>query len=136
VAKQDKGTTMTPKFLIATQHKDRFIPLAGALESLLQADIHWAATGKETIEQAGDLLPTLTLIDKILPDMDGLIAVRELMQANALLNTALVSPLPPEDFHEFSEGLGILVQLPESPGEKDARDIIASLKSIFALPPD
>jgi hypothetical protein len=125
---------MTPKFLIATQHKDRFIPLATALETLLQAKIHWAETGKEAIMQAGTLLPILTVIDEVLPDISGLGTVQELMQTNALLNTALVSALPPEDFHEFSEGLGILVQLPESPGEKDAREIISRLKSIFALP--
>jgi CheY-like chemotaxis protein len=127
---------MTPEFLIATQHKDRFTPLADALETLFQATIHWAGTGKETIEKAGSLLPTLTVIDETLPDMDGLAAVRGLMEANALLNTALVSTLTPEDFHEFSEGLGVLLQLPQTPGEKEAREIIASLKKIFALPPD
>lgn len=125
---------MTPKFLIATQHKDRLIPLAGALETLIQADIYWAATGKETIEQAASLLPVLTVVDETLPDMSGLETVRKLMTTNALLNTALVSVLSPEDFHEFSEGLGVLVQLPVSPGEKEARDIVSSLKSIFALP--
>jgi CheY-like chemotaxis protein len=127
---------MTPQFLIATQHKDRFTSLAGTLETLLQAAIHWAATGKEAIDKAGSLLPTLTVIDETLPDMDGLAAVRDLMQANALLNTALVSSLSPEDFHEFSEGLGILLQLPQTPGETEAREIISSLKSIFVLPPD
>jgi hypothetical protein len=66
--------------------------------------------------------------------MNGLEAVRELMKTNALLNTALVSGLSPEDFHEASEGLGVLVQLPESPGEKEALEIVSGLKSIFALP--
>jgi CheY-like chemotaxis protein len=101
---------------------------------MVRADIHWAATGQEVLQQAGDIMPTLTLIDEILPDMSGLEAIRKLMTTNALLNTALVSPLSPEDFHEFSEGLGILVHLPESPGVKEAEEIISSLKSIFALP--
>ena len=127
---------MTPKFLIATRHKDRFIPLAEALETLIQADIHWAATGKEAIEQAGSLLPVLTVIDETLPDMSGLETIRDLMTTNALLNTALVSSLSPDDFHEFSEGLGILVQLPVSPGEKEAGEIVSSLRNIFALPPE
>jgi len=124
---------MTPEFLVATQNKDRFIPLAGALETIIQAEIHWAATGQEVLRRAKDIMPTLTLIDEVLPDMSGLETVRKLMTTNALLNTALVSPLSSEDFHEYSEGLGILVHLPESPGEKEAEKIISSLKSIFAL---
>lgn len=126
--------TMTLKFLIATQHKERFIPLADTLETLIHGEIHWATTGKEALQWAGDIIPTLTIIDETLQDMSGLETVRELMKANALLNTALVSPLSSEDFHEFSEGLGILLQLPVSPGEKEAWEIVSCLKSIFALP--
>ena len=125
---------MTPTFLIATQHKDRFISLAGALEEVIHADIHWTETGQETLQRAGDILPILTIIDETLPDMSGLEIVREIMKTNALLNTALVSPLSSKDFHEFSEGLGILLQLPASPGEKEAWEIVSCLKSIFALP--
>lgn len=127
---------MMPKFIIATQHKERFSPLASALETLIDADIHWAASGKDALVQAGSIPPLLAVIDEALPDITGLELSRELMKANALINTALVSRLPHEDFHEVSEGLGVLLQLPETPGEKEAREVISGLKSIFALPPD
>lgn len=125
---------MAPRFLIATRNKDRFLPLARALETLIGADIHWAASGKYALTRAESAAPLLTVIDEGLPDMSGLELSRGLLKANALINTALVSRLSPEDFHEFSEGLGILVQLPESSGEKEARDIVSGLKRIFALP--
>ena len=125
---------MTSEVLIATQHKDRFIPLAGDLEALMEADIHWAASGKNALARAGSTPPLLAVIDEILPDMTGLELSRELLKTNALINTALVSGLSAENFHETSEGLGILVQLPESPGEKEARNIVSGLKRIFALP--
>lgn len=125
-----------PKFLIVSQHKDRFISLADALEMLINADIHWAASGKDALIQAASILPLLAVIDEALPDTTGMELTRELLKANALINTALVSRLSHEDFHEVSEGLGVLLQLPESPSQKEAREIISSLKSIFALPPD
>jgi hypothetical protein len=67
--------------------------------------------------------------------MSGLDLSRMLVNANAMINTALVSRLSPEDFHETSEGLGVLLQLPEIPAEKEAENIVSSLKQIFALPP-
>jgi len=125
---------MTPIFLISTEDKKRFSFLAGALESQIQAKIYWAASGKETLSQAGRIQPLLAVIDETLPDMTGIEITRELLKTNALINTALVSRLSPEDFHEFSEGLGVLLQLPATPGEKEAADIISALKGIFALP--
>jgi DNA-binding response OmpR family regulator len=127
---------MTPKFLFATEDRDRFSPLARALENRLDADIHWAASGKDALTEAGRLSPLLVVMDEVFSDMTGLDLAREMPKANALINIALVSRLSPEDFHEASEGLGILVQLPESPAEKEAENIVSSLKGIFALPPD
>ena len=124
---------MTPKFLIATQDKNRFLPLAEALKALIDADIHWADSGKDALTQVGSIIPLLVVIDEILPDMTGIALGRELLNVNALINTALVSRLSPHDFHEVSEGLGILIQLPESPGEKEALNTIFGLKSVFAL---
>jgi len=38
--------------------------------------------------------------------------VREIISANAMVNTAVVSPLCDADFHDKSEGLGVLCRLP------------------------
>ena len=131
--KRDKRKIMTPKFLIATQDNNRFFSFSEALKALIDADIHWADSGKDALIRAGSIIPLLVVIDEILPDMTGMELGRELLNVNALINTALVSRLSPHDFHEVSEGLGILVQLPESPGEKEALNTILALKSIFAL---
>jgi PleD family two-component response regulator len=124
---------MTPKFIISTEDKPRFSPLAEALEALIQADISWAESGKTALAQAGDTPPVLVVIDETLPDMTGVELARELLKKNALINTALVSELSPEDFHEFSEGLGVLLQLPPAPEKEKAQEIISALKGIFAL---
>ncbi len=135
-ARPDKGYIMEPMILIATEKQDRFSPLADGLKNQIDADIHWAESGNDALTAAKTLSPLMVIIDETLPDMSGMDFARELLKLNALINTALVSGLSPEDFHEASEGLGVLVQLPVSPGEENAEDIVSGLKSVFALPPD
>ena len=47
-----------------------------------------------------------------------------------MINSAAVSPLSPEEFHEASEGLGVLVQLPVDPGKFEAEDLLKRLKNL------
>jgi hypothetical protein len=72
--------------------------------------------------------PLGVIIDENLPDMSGLDLVRRLLPINAMINTVMISKLPPETFHEASEGLGILSQLPPMPTPSDASAILARLK--------
>ena len=127
---------MIPKILIATEERNRFSALAGALKKRINPDIHWAESGSAALTAAKNLAPLIVIIDEALPDMSGLEFAQDLLKANALIYTALVSGLSPEDFHETAEGLGVLVQLPVSPEKKDAEDIVSGLKSVFALPCD
>ena len=48
---------------------------------------------------------------------------------NAMVNTAVVSPLSDEEFHEASEGLGILGRLPNEPGMNDAGELLRKLQN-------
>ncbi|OGP62327.1 MAG: hypothetical protein A2V65_05270 [Deltaproteobacteria bacterium RBG_13_49_15] len=41
--------------------------------------------------------------------------------------------LSPHDFHEASEGLGILMQLPPAPEKLDAEKLLKHLKTILIL---
>ena len=47
-----------------------------------------------------------------------------------MINCAVVSTLSSADFHEASEGLGILMQLPAEPGKKEADQLLEHLKKI------
>lgn len=125
---------MIPIILIATKEQDRFSDLADALKKQINADIHWAESGNAALVATKCFTPLLAIIDETLPDMSGLKFALELLKANALIYTALVSGLSPGDFHETAEGLGVLLQLPVSPEEKNAEDIVSGLKSVFALP--
>jgi hypothetical protein len=77
--------------------------------------------------------PIGVVIDENLPDMPGLDLVRRLLRINAMINTVVVSALPPDAFHEAGEGLGIMAQLPPQPTWEDARTILDNFKRM-ALP--
>ena len=73
----------------------------------------------------------LVVADEKLGDMTGLEFIRGVVAKNPMVNCAAVSSLMPEDFHEASEGLGILMQLPVRPGQEYAEKLLAHLKSIL-----
>ena len=75
----------------------------------------------------------LVVVDEKLGDMTGIEFIETLVSVNPMINCAVVSPLPSDDFHEVSEGLGILAQLPVQPGAKDAEDLLKLLNNLKKL---
>jgi len=73
----------------------------------------------------------LVVADENLGDMTGLEFIRAIVAKRPMVNCAAVSSLTPEDFHEASEGLGILMQLPVSPGQEQAEMLLGQLKNIL-----
>jgi hypothetical protein len=59
--------------------------------------------------------------------------VPELLMVNAMVNTAVVSPLSDQEFHEASEGLGVLARLPLMPDKRDAARLLHKLRQLFGL---
>lgn len=78
--------------------------------------------------------PHLVIIDSYgMPDKDSLSLVRELLMVNAMINCAVVSSLSDKEFHDASEGLGVLASLPITPDEKNAAELLSKLRDILGL---
>jgi DNA-binding response OmpR family regulator len=75
----------------------------------------------------------LIVIDEKIPEMNGLGCIEKLISSNPMLNCAVISSLSPDEFHEASEGLGILMQLPEKPAKEDAVKLLDHLSIILNL---
>ena len=73
------------------------------------------------------------IVDEQLDDMSGIEFVKQLVKVNPLANTAIVGSLEDEAFHEATEGLGVLMQLPAHPDEKDGEALLAVLAKIAIL---
>ena len=84
-----------------------------ALEAVSGSDVHIVAAAEEVAEGS------------------GLDLVRQIVMKNPFVNTTLASPLSHDEFHEVTEGLGILMQLPPHPGKEDADRFCEFLSRIY-----
>jgi DNA-binding NarL/FixJ family response regulator len=116
--------------VLASARPEALRSFAAALASDPEVQLQQVATGTEALEAGRTLAPHLMVID-YLPDTEPLSLVQKLLTVNALVNTAVVSPLSEEDFHEVSEGLGILGRLPSEPGVSEAADLLQKLRQVL-----
>lgn len=116
------------RILIVTAHRKSLSAFAAALEQSQDVQVAWADSGQAAVSDVMKHPPLGVVIDENLLDMPGLDLVRRLLPINAMINTAVMSELPRDDFHEASEGLGVMAQLPPNPAPDDARNILAQFK--------
>ena len=119
--------------VLATTRPENLEAFAAALAKDPEVRLEQVASGAAALETARAANPHLVIIDAQLPDFPTLDLVQNLLMVNALVNTAVLSPMADEEFHEASEGLGILCGLPLTPGAGEAADLLAKLRKILGL---
>ena len=72
----------------------------------------------------------LVVAQETLPDMTGLELIEKILTINPMVNFAACSSLDPDDFHQASEGMGVLMQLPVRPSQKDGQMLLERLKNV------
>ncbi len=117
-------------FLIVTDRADDFSGLVRGLHSQAEADIRYADSVKAALDTAVQSPPNLMIIDERAGSLSGLEIAGMIIRKNAMINLAVVSDLPPEEFHEASEGLGIMAQLPPCPDSGDAEILLETLSKM------
>ena len=118
------------KLLMVTPDKAPFNEFALVLEQNDDVELSWAETGQRALDMVSGMSFDLVVVDEKLGDMTGIEFIETLVSVNPMINCAAVSPLPSDEFHEVSEGLGILAQLPVQPGAKDAKDLLKCLNHL------
>jgi len=117
--------------LIVSSDKHTFVDLTSFLKKKADIDISWAENGRIALNIITNNPFDLVIADDRLADMTGLDFVQKLVSINPMINSALVSKLSHGKFHEQTEGLGILAQLPQKPDEKHAKELLEQLKKII-----
>ncbi len=107
--------------------------LESGLGKMNGVELVFVTSKNEALERVEKNTIDVVVTDAELADEEPLALVTEIMQKRPLINCAMVNSLPPEDFHEYTEGLGVFMQLPLSPGEKEAEKMLEILDSIDAL---
>jgi DNA-binding NarL/FixJ family response regulator len=122
------------RVVLATNRPKALQAFAEALSSDPEVQLQGVVSGAEALEAARTTAPHLVIIiDPDLPDIAPLDLVKKLLMINAMVNTAVVSPLSDEEFHEASEGLGILGRLPGDPGRSEAVEMLRKLRTVLGI---
>ena len=119
------------KYLLISESADNFKNIDKVFSSKEKAEIHYALTSADALDKVKNNFYTLVICDKSLPDYNGKDLIEDIIKINAMINTALVSTLSDDDFHEYTEGLGILKKIPENPSEKDAQELYDHLQKVL-----
>ncbi len=118
--------------LLAGRDKTSMSALKAGLEEK-DVQIAWAESGSYALSMIAEKDFDLVVTDENLGDMTGLEFIKTVIAQKPMINCAAVSSLLPDDFHEASEGLGILMQLPVRPGHEYAGELLEHLKNILDL---
>ena len=121
---------MKTAIFIVTPDAEGFSELSREMSSEKDFDVTIAGSGTETLDLIRNKSVDLVVADEDLGDMTGLKFAEKLVHLNPLVNCALVSSLTPEEFHEVSEGLGILSQLPPRPSRESTEELMEKLLKI------
>ena len=120
------------KILLVSQDEASMSAFKAGLEEN-QVQTAWAESGSNAIVKIAEGRFDLVVTDENLSDMTGLEFIEKVISKKPMVNCAAVSSLLPADFHEASEGLGMLMQLPVSPGQEQAEKLLSQLKTILNL---
>jgi CheY-like chemotaxis protein len=116
--------------LLVSSDKASLSDLASAFEREGEVEVSWAHSGLEALKKLTISDFDLVITDEILADMTGLELAGKLLSINPMIQCASVTSLSQKEYHEKSEGLGLMDPLPDRPGEKDAERILRDLRQI------
>lgn len=100
------------------------------LGAATKAEIEVETSGAEALKRIKAEAPRLVVIDDKLPDFEPLKLVTEVMMVSAMTLTAVVTDMSADDFHEASEGYGVLKALPMNPKSGDAKELAGLLEDV------
>jgi DNA-binding NarL/FixJ family response regulator len=121
------------RVLFIAKDLTQFSALIAGLQRQPEIELLPAKTGTAGLSLLKGKQIDVAIVDEQLGDMSGIAFVKQLVKINPLVDTAIVSALTAEEFHEATEGLGVLMQLPREPQDKDAETLLATLEKIGAL---
>jgi len=87
-------------------------------------------TADEMLRLVRDDSPDLVILDEELKDINPLRLVITVLSINAMVNTAMITSMDAEMWHEKSEGLGMLPPLANPPTAADADSLLERLQAV------
>ncbi|MBL7113784.1 MAG: response regulator [Bacteroidales bacterium] len=98
-----------------------------------KAEIFRANSGNEALDMIANKTINLVISDESLGDMTGLEFAEKLISLNPMVDCAVVSSLSSKDYHEASEGLGLMMQLPVQPEKRHLEQLLLQVNKIIQM---
>jgi hypothetical protein len=111
------------EIIIASPDAVQLTEFSGALAAVSGLTVSHTASTTAALAAVADPKASLLVVDARISADEGKQLIRDTLMANAMINSAVLSDMPEEDFHENMEGLGVLMQLPLRPTKKDAQTL-------------
>ena len=121
--------------LLVTDNREGFSNILSSIASDEHMEVRWADYGNNALSMILKDNFGFVIADEKLKDMTGVEFVKQLVSLNPLINCALVSSLSHKEFHEVTEGLGLLGQLPPNPDRKSSEELMGKFRKINEMSP-
>ena len=118
-------------FLLVSPRADELDDFTAVLTAQPDITLAQVTSGEEMMKIIRDQSPHLVILDRKIKDRDSLGLVHELLQVDAMINSAMITSMDADSWHEISEGLGMMPPVPDPPSEKDA---LVLLKNFRRMP--
>ena len=119
--------------LVVDPERDSLSELDSILTQSDDVSLMRAGSAKEALGLVSEKKMDFVIADEGLGDKTGLELIADIVSINPMITCAVVSGLTPEAFHEASEGLGIMAQLPTHPDKEHAESLLHQLRQIKNL---
>jgi len=119
------------KILLVSKRQEAIKGFIDALYAVDDVDLDVTASATDVLDQVRRQPPSLVIVDYHLEDMAPLDLAMELLKINALVNIAVVSTMNEDDFHEATEGLGLLPRIPSPPAAMDVTPLLDRLREVL-----
>lgn len=113
--------------VILTQRQEQLMPFVQGLG----LDMTWTEAPEEILEQASDAPWVLVVIDALMPTLDYRQLLMDLLQVNAMLNTVVLTTMTSTEFHDHSEGLGVLCAVEPEPKYEQGQEVAELLQAVL-----
>ena len=116
--------------VMATSQPARWRDFLQVLENKSGAQTEVVSTGDEVLQSARGKNLLAVILTQDVEGMAGAEVVHRLIAINAMIHVAWASALTEEEFHEATEGLGILMKLSPTPDIEEASCLAERLEKM------
>lgn len=122
------------KLLLLTDHFENWEKNVQFLKEKRGLEVEVARSTDEAASRLRSAPPSLLLFDGSRLSADAIRAeATRLLMANAMVNMVVISPASDEDFHEATEGLGILMRVSEDELPSRIDEVLGALRAVTGV---